>query len=314
MSDVLEQIRDLRPSVPSPSRQLVTTERDRLMSFIEREQPGDPASPQRWRKRWLVPAVTVVALTAAAAGWALSTNVEQTTGVTCVAWEALAPDGMSYGIVANSGDPVADCTDHWRRVQGIEPPQLVAYENPGLGVHVVAAGAEIPDDWTLLDAGFQQDDRVIELESALADHGDGLNARCYTPEDAVDEAENTLDRLGLADWGVRIEREGGSGSGSCAKSRLDPAAREVVIILWSGPPAAEPMPYERLADSVHAEVDGQCLTRDEAVDAIRRIAADLGISEEAGTLEIRSLPDDSATCSRTDTVVGGSIIVWVRGA
>lgn len=304
MTDELDHIRDLRPSVSPPSRQLVETERNRLMSIIDRETQHEPSVPTPRKKRWLVPGAAVAVLATAAAGYALTRDVGTTTEVSC-------PDGI---VDAVTGDPVADCASLWRQQKGTEPPPLVAYDNQRGGIEVVPADAAVPSDWAPLDAGVTQDPRLIELDAALADYGDGLNAECYTPAAARPLAEAALQRLGLADWSVRIDPERLGGDGTCAVHVLDPDAKTVVLFgLEMAPPPAD-APFARLASRVQEEIDDQCLTLQEAVDAVRRIAADLGIDEPAGELIIHSVPDASATCSRTDVNVGGSIEVTVRGA
>lgn len=89
MTDELDHIRDLRPSVSPPSRQLVETERNRLMSIIDRETQHEPSGVStRRKKRWLVPGAAVAVLATAAAGYALTRGVGTTTEIAC-------PDGSS---------------------------------------------------------------------------------------------------------------------------------------------------------------------------------------------------------------------------
>lgn len=52
----------------------------------------------------------------------------------------------------------------------------------------------------------------------------------------------------------------------------------------SSPP--EDAPFRLLAASVQAQIDGECLTRAEAVETVRPIAAELDINESAGELII----------------------------
>lgn len=304
MTDELDHIRDLRPSVPAPSRELVETERNRLMTIIDREAQHEANRSTLGKKRWWLPAVVIAALATTAAGYALNRDVGTTTEISC-------PDAI---VDAVTGDPVADCANLWRQQNGTEPPPLVAYDNQHGGIAVVPADADVPAQWTPLEAGLAQDPRLIELDAALADYGDGLHAQCYTPEAAQQVAESALQRLGLADWSVRIDQERGGGDGTCATHTLDSETRAVVVFaLETASPPAD-APFRRLASSVQAQIDDQCLTRQEAVDSVRRIAADLDIDESAGELIIHSVPDASATCSRTDVNVGGRIEVTVRGA
>lgn len=304
MTDELDRIRGLRPSVSGPSRQLVETERKRLMTVIDREAQHEEPGPKRNRKRWVVPGLAIAALATAAAGYAVTRDVGTTTEVSC-------PDGI---VDAVTGDPVADCADLWRQQNGTEPPPLVAYDNQRGGIEVVPADADVPVQWTPLEAGLAQDPRLVELDASLADFGDGLNAQCYTPEAAQPVAESVLRRLGLADWSVRIDEERGGGEETCAVHTLDPEARTVVVFALETGAWPADATFVRLASSVQAQVDGQCLPRQEAVESVRRIAADLGIDESAGELVIHSVADASAACSRTDVNVGGGIEVTVRGA
>jgi hypothetical protein len=304
VTDELDRIRDLRPSVAPPSRQLVETERTRFMTVIDRETQNETHNRTRARKRWLLPGAAIVALATAAAGYAIARDVGTTTEVSC-------PDGI---VDAVTGDPVVDCANLWRQQNGTEPPQLVAYDNRRGGIEVVPADADVPAEWIPLEAGSAQDARLIELDAALADYGDGLNAQCYTPQAAQPIAESALQRLDLANWTVRIDRNREGGDGTCATHRLDPETRSVVVFAFEmGSPPAD-APHLRLASAVQAQVDDQCLGRDEAVDTVRRIAADLDIDESRGELIIHSVPDPSAACSRTDINVGGRIEATVRGA
>lgn len=144
-------------------------------------------------------------------------------------------------------------------------------------------------------------------------YGDGLNPRCYSPEGARPIAESALERLRLADWSIRVDDARAGGDGTCATHAIDPEAKEVVIfpLEMTWPP--EDAPFRLLAASVQAQIDGECLTRAEAVETVRSIAADLDINESAGELIIHSVRDLSARCSRTDVIVGGRIEVTVRG-
>ena len=212
MTDELDHVRDVRPSVAPPSQQLVETERTRLMTIIDRETHHETPNPTRPRKRWLLPGAAIVALATAAAGYALTRDVGTTTEVSC-------PDGI---VDAVTGDPVTDCANLWRQQNGTEPPQLVAYDNQRGGIEVVPADADVPAEWTPLEAGSTQDARLIELDAALGDYGDGLHAQCYAPEAAQPVAEAALQRLGLADWSVRIDQERDGGEGTCAVTRSTP--------------------------------------------------------------------------------------------
>lgn len=304
MTDELDHVRDLRPSVSPPSRQLVETERNRLMTIIDREARHEPIVSTPRKRRWLVPLAVVAVLATAAAGYAVTRDVGTTTEVSC-------PDGI---VDAVTGDPVADCASLWRQQNGTEPPPLVAYDNQRGGIEVVPADASVPRDWTPLDAGVTQDPRLIELDAALADYGDGLNAECYTPATAQPLAQTALQRLGLAGWSVHIDPDRRGGDGTCATHVLDHDAKAVVLFGLEMAPPPPDAPFVRLASTVQQEIDDQCLTLQEAVGSVRRIAADLGIDETAGELIIHSVRDGSATCSRTDVNVGGRIEVTVRGS
>lgn len=306
MNDELDRVRDVRPPVSAPSRRLVDTERNRLMSLIERESHQESKGAGRHKKRWVLPgfAVATLATAAAAAGYAVTRDVATTTQISCPA---------NTVIDAVTGDPVADCADLWRQQHGTEPPELAAYDNQRGGIQVVPADAEVPSEWTPLEEGYSQDARLIELDAALADYGDGLNAECYSPEDARSIAQNTLARLSLDPWSVRIDEDRSGGDRACAVHRLDAEANEVVIFpLDTGRPSQD-APFRDLAASVQTHVDGSCLDRTEAVAVVRRIAADMDIDEAAGELVIHSVPDATAACSRTDVNVGGRIEVTVRG-
>jgi hypothetical protein len=304
VTDELDYIRDLRPSVAPPSRQLVETERTRLMIVIDRETRHDTPNPTRGKKRWLIPGTVIVALATAAAGFAITRDVGTTTEISC-------PDAITDAV---TGDPVLDCANLWRQQNGTEPPPLVAYDNQRGGIQVVPADAKVPAEWTPLESGVKQDARLIELDAALADYGDGLNARCYTPEAAQPIAESALRRLDLADWNVRIDHDREGGEGTCATHTLDSETRSVVVFAFKMGSPPPDVPYLRLASAVQVQVDHRCLGRDEAVAKVRRIATDLGIDEATGELVVHSVPDPAARCSRTDVNVGGRIAVTVRGS
>lgn len=274
------------------------------MSVMERESHHELDRPRSSKKRWLLPGLAVAALATAAAGYTLTRDVGTTTEVAC-------PDGI---VDAVTGDPVADCAELWRQQNGTEPPELVAYDNQRGGIEVVPADADVPADWTPLEQGLSQDARLIELDAALGDYGDGLNAECYSPKGARSIAESALERLSLVDWSIRIDEDRAGGDGTCATHYLDPEAKEVVIFPLEMTSPSKDAPFRLLAASVQAQIDGECLSRAEAVASIRRIAAELDINESAGELIIHSVPDSSARCSRTDVNVGGRIEVTVRGA
>jgi hypothetical protein len=304
VNDELDLVRDARPAISGPSPQLVETERNRLMSVIERESQRDSLRPGRPKKRWAVPGLVVAALATAAAGYALNRELDETTEISC-------PDAV---IDAVTGDPVADCAALWRQQNGTEPPDLVAYDNQRGGIQVVPAGAEVPAEWTPLEDGFRQDARLVELDAALADYGDGLNARCHRPEEARAIAEEALERLGLRRWSVRIDGGRPGGGGTCAIHLIDAESQEVVISPNEMNPPPDDAPFLRLAASAQANVDQRCLSRAEAVDTVRAIAAEMGLDEASGELVIHSVADASASCSRTDVNVGGRIEVTVRGS
>lgn len=310
MTDELDRVRELRPSVAAPSPQLVETERNRLMTVAAREslQEADASNPRR--KRRLLQGLAFVALATAAAGWAATRDVGTSTEVAC----ANATLDAIAVIDAVSGDPVADCTEVWQGAFGTEPPELIAYDNRAGGVMVVPVGAEVPGEWTPLAPDFSQDARLIELDAALGDYGDGLSARCYELEDAKVVAERALERLGLDDWSVLINRDRDRGDAACAVHGLEPEVQQIVIFPLPMEVPPKDAPSMLLAAAVHEQVDGACLTREQAVATVGRIADDLGFSQETGGgLNVHSLEDVSAACSRTDVNVGGGIEVTVRG-
>lgn len=99
MTDELDRIRDLRPSVSPPSGQLVESERNRLMTIIDGATQQGPRVPAHRRKRWLGPGAAIALLAAtAAAGYSVSRDVGTTTEVSC-------PDAI---IDAVTGDPLVD--------------------------------------------------------------------------------------------------------------------------------------------------------------------------------------------------------------
>lgn len=303
MTEEFDLVRGLRPEVRDSDPAPIDQARKELMAVINQE-PGLQAAPAQTpsKRRWRVPILIAAALATGAASWAIFTDSSQSTTLGCHAPD----DGISI-VNATSGDPVADCAALWRRDYGTEPPALVAYDNGRGGIEVVAVGADIPSDWTQLESGQGQDVTLIELAEALDDVATGLASSCYTTGDATAIVDRELDRLDLSSWTVRVDREP-DGESTCGYFHLDPEQQQVVLVgLDTGPPlesAAE------LATKLNAALGAQCMTLNEAATAAGDIAADLGIED---ALDLQSVIDDTATCTRAHTNVGGAIAVILRG-
>ena len=303
MTDEFDLVRGLRPQVRDSDPALIDQARKELMAVINQEPRLKPTPAQtRSKRRWRVPILIAAALATGAASWAIFTDSSQSTTLGCHAPD----DGISI-VDATSGDPIADCAAVWRRDYGSEPPELVAYDNGRGGIEVVVVGADIPSDWTKLEPGPAQDVALIELAEGLDDVATGLASGCYTTGDSTKIVDRELHRLGLASWTVRAEREP-DGESTCGYFYLDPEQQQVVLVgLDTGSPLESAV---KLATQLNAALDGQCMTLDEAATAATGIATELGIED---ALDLQSVADNAATCTRAHTNVGGVIGVILRG-
>lgn len=283
--------------------------KEELMAIITEERAGSNGPQPRRRGRLPILAATVAAvMLTAAAGWAVLRDPATTTEVQCSGHPAI-----DHSIIDSvSGDPVADCQALWRQQVG-EPPELAAYQTPEGGVVVLPIEQSVPDGWVPLGTEFRQESRLIELEAALDDFGDGLSSGCYRLPEAQEIAAGHIERLGLSDWTITSERGEADGETTCTYFYLDPGTQRVVLIPLEGIAPPADAPYVLLAERLDTITTEACLTVEEAIQATRREASNLGLSTEEPHLIIHRVPDEEASCARADVNVGGRIEVTVRG-
>jgi hypothetical protein len=318
-------LRRLRPPVAGPEDAFVVEERNTLMAFIAETTHAevDPAPLRqraRPRRRWLLPVVVLASATGVGAGWAILRPDPQTsTAVAC-------GDAI---ISSTTGDPIADCAARWRRDNGTEPPQLVAYVGPGGGILVIPATQEPPTGSSPLAPSFRQEAAIIELRAELADVSRGLKSHCFREADARRLVQQQLQRLGLADWTIRTRPAERSAPERCpaggptySAAALNPDEKQVLLLPneGGGPPPRD-LPFVKLAQWLTQELvegpNARCLPVEEAATLAREQAARLGLRESIGEVVFNIVPaTDSSrpTCARATTVVGGATQVTIRAA
>ncbi len=301
---------------------LVTDEQARLLSDTHAKQalfeeitrmPTDtlePTSPTRtpMPRRTLLVTAVLTTLAIATAGWATGafTPSGSSTSVACHVGE-----GAVTVIDAATGDPVVDCGEEWRDQTGNAPPRLAAYDNGRGRIEVVPAGSDVPDGWMPLDPGVAQDPRLIELEASLDDVARGLMSDCHTTAEARPVAARELERLGLTDWAVSIERGEADGRRACTYFYLDPHRQTVVLIPVEG--LVDPdhrTPATTFAARLAEELEADCRTVRDANAMAHRLAREAGID---GGLVVNEVVDRDARCARAHVQVGGRVEVTVRG-
>jgi len=290
---------------PIPQERVIPAEQKRrmrvqLMDAIEGAQAGHSRTRRetRARRRITFVAAVLLSLLGVGAAWAFTRQPEQTTRILC-------PENLV--IAAVSGDPVADCAGVLRDV-GIEPPAMVAYTNEAGAVVVIEAGGEAPASWQPLTNAFRQDVSIIELEAALSDVTTGLDAGCYSTQEAIPLVEQTLDRFGF-DWTVEVAREA-DGHSTCATSFLQPETSTVGLTAVEGSAPGDDQPWIALGIQLNEALKEECLDLDEAADLVEGLAQDLNMTE---MLSITQTTDEQANCTRGTVTVGGLVFVDLRG-
>jgi hypothetical protein len=294
------------------------TLRDELLRYVY-EQPAPGASPaahpggRRTRHRALVWAcgLTLVAATAAAGygGWLLI-HPEQNTSV----WCELGDQPQAYSEPGvSSGDPVADCSEQWRRELGDPVPALAAFATETGAVVVRPVAWPVPEGWRALPEGFGLDPAVHEAERIFSDQIHGLADRCRDETDAERLVRSELTRLALPGWQIGWRREfDGSADGERLCGRfmgLDPDHREV--ILGAEPSATADLPDQRMAEQLRG-LSG-CPDRDQALAAVRKAGAAAGIPEGPAGYTLQELSQPASPCARVTMAVGGAVTIQVSG-
>src|SRR5262245_22831912 len=318
MNDPVDVVRHVAPAVEPPSALLERVRSD-LMTTITESDPIPARRPSRRRRRWAVPIAAAAVLATAAAGWAAVRHDSSTN--TAIGCPHRDRGGNSTFIAAVTGDPVVDCGNAWRDMFGTEPPPMTAYDTGSGGVVVLLDGEPVPDGYTRLAPGPHVDTTLIQLQAALDDSGSGLTSNCFDEPGARNVVERELDRLGLDDWTVTVdESRPPTGAASCAYLVVDAEQQEVQLI-GMGPAPSEAGPYRIFAAELDQRLRDQCVGLDAAADITRGVAAatdvssytDYAFTEESGLLNIHTVEDPSATCTRADVDVGGAVEVTLRG-
>jgi hypothetical protein len=329
MNDVETRLSALNPvPIEDVKGAAQTSEARTLLRRLLDEPPGTSApspSPRRptlrARRRVRLPIVAgvgAIVLASTVIAWALAhSSARDTVSMQCMI------KGRDTIIPSTTGDPVADCAAHWRRETGNDPPPLVAYDN-GLGGITVMPVDEAPlPEATPLPDGATQNVSIIALQHSLDDYVDGLNSGCYDNATAVEMTEQTLARLGMADWTVVPAPATDSSPTSMAStvsgapkhcvnaSIIDPATGTVTLRSLGGP-ASPSAQYERLAAKLRS-VAQRCMSLDAAARQVRSAASELGLSEAAREYELTEVRERGARCTTINENVGGTIFLILRG-
>ncbi len=278
---------------------------------------------RRAKRRVVLLAAAGLAVLTTAAAWAYVTQPEQSTTIQCP---------RAHIMPAVSGDPVADCAAELDRM-GIEHGPLAAYVNRFGGVAVYEIGEDVPAVYRPLDEGFRQDVAIIELERALSDVTIGLEADCYSTDEAVPIIERELDRIGI-EWviGIGLDANGreriADGESSCAYAIPTPEESQVTLFSLDAPDSVvlaergEP-PWTAPSEQLHQRLADECLTLDEAAAIAEELfsplaqewLADAGTEDqsESSVIPITKNVDAGAACTRATVTAGGTVFIDLRG-
>lgn len=312
MKDVMARLRAADPARRARwedlDARLVGEVRDEIVAgtFAPVDVETAPAR-RRWRPRWVALGLAglLVGGGVAYAAVAQRTAGAMPDGVNCVReW------GYEVDVVMGSwrtGDAIADCAALMEEAG--EPP----IENPVAfrsgEITYVTPADEVPDGVEVLASGVAVTPGALEMRESAADFVDGGNAECRTVDEARSWARAELDRLGLDGWIVFVA-ENQQDDAPCTWIDAEPAG---VVTIGTG---AEPLDTFvsgewPLADRMRAEITERCLPLADAARAARRAYTD-SYGEDVGSL-LTTIEDDSASCSRVDARIGGTVQLTVRG-
>ena len=208
-----------------------------------------------------------------------------------------------------TGNPVADC-QRYQSLSGrapIKDPVAFRLGNPEI---FVVPRSQVPAESTVLSAATPRDDALSELQASTFDMVDGLGSRCLSGDQARVFAQSELNRLGLADVKVVSEPNGHL---PCARVVLDWKRLVVVVgandqVNVEAPKGAgtDPSVY-KLRDALRAGITNKCVGLAEAQAVATRA---LGKQDH---WPLAVIEDPTASCSRVDMVVGGSVQIAIRG-
>jgi hypothetical protein len=288
----------------SQERELTDRQRDQmrgeLMDAIESDRSRTTAgrSERRARRRMTAIAAVLLSMLTVGTAWALTRQPEQTTRILC-------PENLVTAAV--SGDPVADCARVLSEA-GIEPPAMAAYTNDQGAVTVVEVGADVPTGLQPLEDDFRQDVSIIEFEAALNDVTTGLDADCYSTEEALPIIDRTIADFGF-EWTVDLA-QAADGESTCAVSFLQPETSTVGLTAVEGSAPGDDQPWIALGSQLTTALDEQCLDLSQAASLVNDLAENLDMTE---MMSISETEDEQAACTRATVTVGGMVFVDLRG-
>ncbi|KSW29573.1 hypothetical protein [Cellulomonas sp. B6] len=318
-------VRRLRAADPAARAALPATGDDAMREAImtttdERTAPARvrTARARRWRRGGIAAGLSVALLGGGAAvaayqGWYVSSGDSSRTvvadGVLCTAdWSTWDDDGGATSGPLLTGDPVLDCQryQHESGRAAIADPAAF-WTGPGGEALWVAPADQVPADARVQDDWSEQI-ALRELVASVNDWVDGLQASCTPVDAAVPVVTEVAHRLGLDDWSVLPAPD--QAAGGCASVVTGVATREIWVVAtprsaWGSWVPAEPV--VSLRDGLRAGVAETCVD----LDAATAVAVDALGGEHHWP--VTSIEDPTATCTRVDLEVGGSILVTLRG-
>lgn len=275
----------------------------------------------RYKRRWLVPGLAAAVLATAGAGWAITRNTTSpTTSISCPA----SIDGDVSIIHATSGNPIADCAAEWMANRDDAVPTMVAYRLSNGAISVVLDGQPAPEGGTALGPGEGIDTRVIALSEALNHHGSDLRTGCLDRGAAQSAIDSEIARVGLDGWNiVDDDTRPIDSEHPCARAIVEGDLSQVRLVggVDDTPQSRAADPYRAFAQELDAELAENCALLAEAKDVVSRVAGrtdvtavtDAPFSVEAGTIQLRTVEEPAADCTRATVEIGGSVLVILRG-
>jgi hypothetical protein len=152
---------------------------------------------------------------------------------------------------------------------------------------------------------------MLELDAAMADWVEGPARLCMSPDEAQVYARSTLDRLHLTGWTTHTSTAPATPqSGPCAGLTVRPEIAQVDIAGDARGPAEPPSDaiartVYTTAEKLEEQIAARCLSLTQAEAIATTIVGDQG--------SVSRVADESATCTRVDMEVGGSVFVTLRG-
>lgn len=325
--DVLAQLRAVNPvteaKISHADPQALAALREGI-TMTGRQMPQVTDPRRRIWRRGAISAVVAVALLGGGAAYATYQQRYvggDADGIRCLAnWADQPKDLADNGALPQlSGDVVADC-QRYQSLGGRAPiADPVAFRFNGRQIYV-APRSQVPENATAFSKSTAMEAAQFELTASIDDMVDGPNARCLSTNAAVKLAQSELDRLGLRSWKVV---SGASADRPCARVQLDPKPGTLVVVANApDDPEARRTEEARLTSMASTPAVKSLF---ELRDALRTGIADKCVNlTGAAALATRALrgephwplttiEDPTASCTRVDMVVGGSIQVTLRG-